>query len=244
MKSLIPLILFLSTVVLLTVFLTSTEAIRGETSRSSAGAERDDYDGLSLETGRSLIRFSSGEKRPGPAERLSLDRLVLDAAAALAEDDYETAIGNARTILIFDPQNYTALSVLGKSLFVTDRMKEAEVVFLHQTQFYPNDPVAFVNLGYSRAQLGKYQAALDSLQEALRLEPRAGEVLLSMAGICVMDNQKTRAVNYLQMAANRMGKKLLQSLEQPIFDGIRGEPGFEKIVRSLENNANVDERIE
>ncbi len=233
MKSLIPLILFLSMIVLLTVFLTSTEAIRGETSRADKDVPEENYDRLSLDVGHSLARFSFGEKRPGPAERLSLDRLTLDAAAALAGDDYETAIGNARTILVFDAKNYTALSVLGKSLFMTDRMKEAEMVFRHQTRFYPNDPVAFLNLGHTQAQQGKYREALDNLQETLRLEPLAGEVLLSMAGICVMDNQKIRAINYLQMAANRMGKELLPSLGQPIFDDIRNEPGFEKIVRAL-----------
>jgi len=234
MKSLIPLILFLSTIVLLTVFVTNTKTIRSETNRSQE-MEKTDFDGLSLEIGRSLIKFSPREKRPGPAERLSLDRLALDAAAALAEDDYDTAINNAKTILVFDTQNYTALSILGKSLFMTDRPKEAEMVFQRQSNFYRHDPIVFANLGYAQSQLGKYRQSLDSLQEALRLEPRAGDILLSMAGICVMDNQKLRAINYLQMAANRMGKKLLPSLDQAIFDSIRNEPGFEKIRQSLKD---------
>lgn len=233
MKSLIPLILFLSAVVLLTVFLTNTGIIRKETTRNRPRIQEADSGTLSLEVGHPSIHFSASEKRPSPAARLSLDQTALDAASALVEHDYETAINNARTILVFDPQNYTALAVLGKSLFILDRPKEAEQVFLRQAVFYPKDPIVFANLGHSQAQQGKYKPALDNLQEALRLEPRSGDILLSMAGICVMDNQPKRALDYLQMAANRLGKEILPSLDQPIFDDIRNEPGFIKTVQAL-----------
>ncbi len=234
MKSLIPLILFLSTVVLLTVVLSNTQTIRLETTRGEA--QDPDIGHFSMDAGSSLLNIPSADqrKRPTPAERLSLDRLALDATAALVDEDYETAISNSRTLLIFDPQNYTALSVLGKSLFLMDRFKDAELVYQRQAVFYTTDPVVFANLGYTQAQLGKYKQALDGLQEALRLDPRSGDILLSMAGICIMDGQKERAMNYLQMAGNRMGPRLLDLLQQPIFDDVREDPAFLKIVRTLQ----------
>ncbi len=236
MKSLIPLILFLSTIVLLTVVLTNTQTIRLETTRSGEAPERD-VGHFSMDAGSSLlttVAAPNSKKRPTPAERLSLDHLAIDATAALVDDDFETAINNSRTLLIFDPQNYTALSVLGKSLFLTDRFKDAELVYQRQAVFYATDPIVFANLGYTQAQLGKYKQAVDSLQEALRLDPRSGEILLSMAGICIMDGQKERALNYLQMAGNRMGPRLLDALQQSIFDDVREDPAFHKIVRTLQ----------
>ncbi len=232
-KSLIPLILFLSAIVLFTVFLTNTETIRNETTRVSDLSYPETTGSLKLDMSEPLA-VGRPTVAPTPSERLSLDKKIIDATAALASGDYEFAINNSRTILVFDPRNYTALSVLGKALYATNQFREAEMVYAWQSQYYPDDPVVLSNLGYSQAQLKKYPQAIESLQEAMRHEPRSGSILLSLAGIYAMNGEKDRALSSLQMAARRLGENLLNAVDEPMLDNIRDEPEFKRIIDELQ----------
>lgn len=233
-KSLIPLILFLSAIVLLTVFLTNTETIRSETIRGPELPFSEPTGSLKLDMSDPLNLVPSTTIST-PSERLSLDKKIIDATAALASNNYEFAINTSKTILVFDPRNYTALSVLGKALYFTDQFKEAETVYTRQSQYYPNDPLVFSNLGYTQAQLKKYPQAIENLQNALRYEPRSGSILLSLAGIYAMNGEKNRALNSLQMSARRLGTDLLNAIEEPMLDNIRDEPEFKRIVNELQD---------
>ena len=235
-RSLIPLILVLTTIVILTVILTNTGTVRREIARKHQAdlPKPADRMPIRLQPDNSLNRYLIESKPVNPAERLALDKMTMNASAAMHLENYEAAIDFASTTLVFDPQNYTALSVLGKSLFVTNRFKEAEAVYMRQAFFYKKDPVVLSNLGYTYAQLRNYKAALEMLQNALRYDSESGQILLSMAGIYALDKQKNEALEYFYLASLKLGTKLLDAIDEPMFDNIREEPDFKNITKALE----------
>ena len=235
-KSLMPLILFLTAIVVLTVVLTHTRTVRRETireQRNDSLMPRENIP-IQLRQNDNQTTYLSNVATSTHAERFGLDKMTMNAAAALTADDYDSAVNFARTVLVFDPKNYTALSVLGKALFVTSRFKEAEDVFSQQASFYKRDPVVLSNLGYTQAQLRNYKTALETLQSALRYDPESGYLLLSMAGIYALDKQKTEALEYFYKASLKLDTKLLDAIDEPMLDGIREYPEFKRIVKVLE----------
>lgn len=233
-KSLMPLILSLTAIVILTVVLTHTKTVRRETIREQPIDSLVAVENAPIQLRQNETKYLPSVGVSTPGERFGLDKMTMNAAAALAADDYDSAINAARTVLVFDPRNYTALSVLGKALFVTNRFKEAEEIFLVQANFYKRDSVVLSNLGYTQAQLRNYKVALETLQNALRYDPESGYLLLSMAGIYAMDRQKTEALEYFYLASLKLGPKILNAIDEPMLDNIREEPDFKRIVKILE----------
>ncbi|MDD4180171.1 MAG: tetratricopeptide repeat protein [Victivallaceae bacterium] len=235
-KSLMPLIIFLTAIVVLTVVLTHTRTVRRETTREQRNDSLvpNENTPIQLQQNENQTTYLSSAVVSTPGQRFGLDKMTMNAAAALAADDYDSAINLSRTVLVFDPRNYTALSVLGKALFVTNRFEEAEEIFLQQSFFYKRDPVILSNLGYTQAQLQNYKVALETLQNALRYNPESGNLLLSMAGIYALDKQKNEALEYFYKASLKLDTKLLDAIDEPMLDGIREYPEFKRIVKVLE----------
>ncbi len=70
----------------------------------------------------------------------------------------------------------------------------------------PKDPKAFKALGFVQSASGDFELALDSYQQALKLNPDAWDVLINTGELLEMSGQLTQAIGYYEKAFAAMGK--------------------------------------
>jgi GT2 family glycosyltransferase/tetratricopeptide (TPR) repeat protein len=69
------------------------------------------------------------------------------------------------------PERADLLTVLGWILVDDDRIAEAEIAFLRAAEIAPKDPTSHLALAQCRRLAGRFEAAIDAADQALRLRP-------------------------------------------------------------------------
>jgi hypothetical protein len=87
------------------------------------------------------------------------------------------------------PDNYTAHIGLGNCYYAMGDLKEAEVIFRGIILHFPNEGPAFNNLAQVLSDQGKFDEALDNINEAIRLEgPLLEQYLKTLKEIQIKKN--------------------------------------------------------
>jgi Flp pilus assembly protein TadD len=254
-KSLTPLIIFLSLIVLLTIIVINFQT--DSSSRKSTAPENppDHFNSIELhkleKKGPAPIlpplenTRSAGENIQPP----NIERMLKDAIISYDKGNDVEAEDKIRTILIFDPSNYTALSLLGNILYKAAKYPEAEVVFRKQGSLKPEDPVIYNNLGSALAKQKRYDEAVTVSLKALELEPESPVTLINLAGIYSVSGEVSKALEYFRRAYDKIGEKIIPISFDRTLDNIRYEREFLEIIKDAEAKASekksgIPERIE
>lgn len=102
---------------------------------------------------------------------------------------------------------------------------------------HPDDVSLLADLGLIDAGLGRKEEALNEGRRAMELEPSAEDepsANLCFAIICAWTNERELALEQLEALIKTPGCHTYGNLRlNPMWDPLRGDPRFEKIVASL-----------
>jgi tetratricopeptide (TPR) repeat protein len=113
---------------------------------------------------RTVAAWSAGIE--GPA-----DRALRLGGAALAREDYESALPLFQEAARIDPHRSVAWSSVGYCLDALGRHEEAIEAWQREIRIKPDDAGAHYNLGVAYGSLGRYQEEVAAYKEAIRIEP-------------------------------------------------------------------------
>lgn len=121
------------------------------------------------------------------------DPAVLEAAALARYQagDGEAAVSGFREILEIDPQHPTALQFLGFHAAQAQDFPQAAEMYRRASWVQPNDPATHFNLGMALFGLRDLDAALESINAAIALEPAFLQALL-YRGLVLEQMQRPR----------------------------------------------------
>jgi tetratricopeptide (TPR) repeat protein len=108
-----------------------------------------------------------------------------------------------RAVYRLDPANEEANAHLGGVRQASREYKEAAVHYRKLTQYRPNDPAAWENLGNALAMIPDLAAASSPLQTAIDLGAQSGEVYINRARAYRLEGSKDMAASILEFLLNR-----------------------------------------
>lgn len=164
-------------------------------------------------------------------DRESMELMVAQSLEHIENDEVEEAEDKVRTVLVFDPDNFDALTILGRILFADGKYRQAELVFRHQRLLEPDDATVLNNLGSSLARQDKLADALVFTARAWEKAPDCPEFILNYAGLLAMNGDKERAVTMLRKALEILGPAMTRLVKDKCFDPLRSHPGFKALER-------------
>jgi tetratricopeptide (TPR) repeat protein len=120
-----------------------------------------------------------------------------------------------------------------RAAFMRARAQQEEELRVH-----PDDAVLLAELGLIDAGLGRKEEALNEGRRAMELEPNAKdeftESTMCFAIICAWTGERELALGQLEAFIKTPGSHTYGNLRlSPMWDPLRGDPRFEKIVASL-----------
>ncbi|MCA9012974.1 MAG: tetratricopeptide repeat protein, partial [Planctomycetaceae bacterium] len=116
---------------------------------------------------------------------------------------YEEACRQLQELLKDDPQDESALELLGMANFFLKRLEHARDCFERLTQLNPSLTNAWVNLGAVLNRLGEHKKSTEVLRRALQKDRKCAEAYYNM-GIA----QRAMHMNTMAISAYREALKL------------------------------------
>ncbi|NOY74782.1 MAG: tetratricopeptide repeat protein [Kiritimatiellaeota bacterium] len=229
-KSLTPLIAVVAVVVILTIIIINIDTDVENASRYAQKTKEP-----KVELSSHLVKpekFNSRIYRRGNNESflLEVDKLLAVAQKFLASGHTDEAENELRTILVFQPNNLRALTLLGGILFYSHRYAEAELIFRRQVRIAPKNHQAYNRLGSVLAKQKKFKEAIDNASTAVGMKPESGEAQINLAGMYAAVGNKKLALKHLRKAIDLLGRAVLPLTEDSVFDQLRDLPEFQEIV--------------
>lgn len=234
-KSLTPLIIMFALVILATIIIVNTQSKDDE--------KVVDYDQEALVPDMELSPFLELRRRER-RRRMRLerekagkmedsDKVLSKARDHLSRGKADLAEDKLRTLLIFEPQNRPALSLLGAIFYSSGRYREAEMVFSRQILLDPKDSAAHSKLILSLEKQNKYEEALETARNGLSFDDTDPGFLMDMARMNAAANNQDDAIKYLELAHKTFGGDLLPLMLDTIFDGLRTNIRFMTLLRKV-----------
>ena len=159
-----------------------------------------------------------------PAQQIAKAKKMLSAEKEREAEDI------LRTVLIFDPDNMNALSLLGGIFYYSGRYKEAEDIFTKQIKINPDSYLAYNRLAATLAKQKKFDDAIKTNSKALSINPESPEVHINLAGMYSITGKKERALMHFKKAYEAFGYAVLPLSHDMAFDNIRNTPEFQSII--------------
>ena len=212
-KPLLPLILLLMLVILLTVIAFNIRPESKQIPLANLAPIPDtpasSVDKISVDNGNADIVLQEEE-------------LIRTAIKKYRSGAVKDAESDFRTILVFDPDNQTALSYLGTIFFSQKKYQEAAMLFERETKAYPGNPVGFRNLALAQLQLGKLKEAIDAMEQACGISPTNKTFLIETARLYAYAGDRKNTEKYLQLAKDQ-GADLSSILQDELFRPVQSK---------------------
>jgi len=226
-KSLTPLIIVFTIVILLTVIILNSNI--GE--KNSPG-KRNGQISEEIEFAISRKNKILQKRLPKTVAELNFNstKHLAKAKSQLSNKQEKEAEDTLRTILVFEPNNMYALSLLGGIFYYSNRYDEAEYIFKKQIQIDPNSYLAYNRLASTLAKQKKFNAAIKTNSVALSINPESPEVNINLAGMYSITGKKKRALMHFKKAYEAFGYAILPLSYDNAFDNIRSSPEFQEII--------------
>ncbi len=240
-KSLTPLIIAFVAIILVTMVVLNTRKFTKKVKEKESG----DLTVLNLADFDSpewvaSIPDSDSAIRPEPESESSISL----ARNLLAEGLKKEAEEELRNLLVFEPENIHALSLLGSILFYSGRLEEAEKLIRRQISLNPGSAVLFNKLSVCLMEQERLNAAMRYGIRAWALSPDSPHVLLTLARMYSRMNRRREALEHFSKAFEILGPGILPLAGDPDFDNIRNEAKFQEILllaRSAGEKAGMEE---
>ncbi|MCP3967313.1 MAG: tetratricopeptide repeat protein [Lentisphaerae bacterium] len=225
-KSLLPLIIILGVIVLATAVLVN---IRDARTAAASGSKTGDTS-ISLSPFEEEQGAHVTKKKTDEEVKYQVNRILLQAYNALERGDVDQAENQVKTILIFEPENYDALSLLGRIFYLKRKFKSAEAIYRRLIILNSKDPAIRNNLGQTLLKQQKYQRAVNELTAAYKLKPDSGVISLNLASALSQEGDRKLSLYYFKQAYKLLGKRILTAAHTPNLDPVRNNPEFRKII--------------
>lgn len=150
---------------------------------------------------------SDWEALAGTANQVQNDRpehalgYYLEGVAAQKLDDHDRAIGAFENALQRSPNAVEPLVAMARSLFVQNRVDEAEQRVSVVLQDKPNDSVALNLLGDLKLAQGKPEQAKEYYDRAIEYHPKVARAYVQLAGILAAEQSFEDAIEVLKRGA-------------------------------------------
>jgi tetratricopeptide (TPR) repeat protein len=119
-----------------------------------------------------------------------------------------------------------ALFLRGQALLLMEQFQEATVPLKAATEIEPENVHTWLALGWCYKRLGRLDLAIQSLEEALAVEPDLAIVHYNLACYWSLAKNSKLAVNYLANAFDLDPHYRDKVSREPDFDNIRSHPHF------------------
>lgn len=129
-------------------------------------------------------------------------RLFKKAEEAVAKNDYDQAISLLKQMVANDKGDYQAQAVLGTILASQGKLDEAEQAYLAALTASPAFPPALLDFGRLRLKQKRFADAIEPLARLVESNPDSGEANLLLGDAYVQMDQRSKAIPYLNSAAN------------------------------------------
>ena len=124
-----------------------------------------------------------------------------------------------------------ALYLQGESLRALGRFREALEPLGRAAQGSPESVPTWLALGWCYKRIGRIDMAIESLEEALAIEPDDALVHYNLACYWSLANNKRQALDYLSRAIDLKDDYRTLVAGESDFDPIRSDPAFQNLVR-------------
>ncbi len=231
-KSLTPLIAVLTAVVFLTVIVLNSNLPSRASLESVAEAA------TVHEVGIKPAARSLGLAPPDGSGRVQsifpISKMMARVVKLLSEQNEAEAEDTLRTILVLEPDNMKALSLLGGLLYYAGRYGEVDLIFKRQTEINPSAHLVYNRLSSSQARQGRHDEAIRTGELALSMDPDSAEIALNLAGLYAITGKKDIALIHFKRAYESFGSMILPLSHDNAFDNIRDTPEFREIIISAQ----------
>ncbi len=119
----------------------------------------------------------------------------------------------------------------GEGLRALERYGEAIEPLAHAAQGEPGNIHVWLALGWCHKRTGRVDLAIESLEEALAVDPSDALVHYNLACYWAVANSSRQALAYLERAFELEDQYRVLVHEEPDFDTIRSDPGFQSLTR-------------
>lgn len=166
---------------------------------------------LELEQGKSTIKQAMLGVANRLAQMLPFLRRKLDASAKnygriartyYEDKDYESAIANYKTALIWSPRDTELLNELAQVYYETDSFKQAEFYFRKVLDYDYYNPRALKGLGFTLHWSGNPDEAMYAYLRYLNVKKDDADVLLNLGALVYDSGQYEQALGYFQQAVS------------------------------------------
>lgn len=224
-KSLTPLIIIFTVIVFLTIVILNSDLGEKPT-------KKEENNGIGKEMDIQIRKKKPARKLPRIATEIDFQASehLQKAKKLLAEKKETEAEDTLRTILVFEPNNMNALSLLGGIFYYSGRYDEAEDIFKQQIEIDPESYLAYNRLASTLAKQKKYNDAIKTTSKALSINPESPEVNINLAGMYSITGKKKRALMHFKKAYEAFGYAILPLSLDSAFDNIRHTPEFQSII--------------
>ena len=234
-KSLTPLIAVIALVILLTVIVINSDF--GEQKNPQKPDDRSPKVQLRPNAPAPFPSRRNMKKRSDNTQLLNIGEAIGHAKTLLSNGKIDEAEDTLKTLLVFDPENMQALSLLGGILYYSNRYKEAEVIFRKQIQIDPRNHLAYNHLGSVLAKQKKFKEAIDNASIALGMSPDSGEAHINLSGMYAVVGDKKKAIEHFRKAYDLLGYAILPLSYDEAFNNIRDDKDFQDIISKARNAA-------
>jgi Flp pilus assembly protein TadD len=124
-----------------------------------------------------------------------------------------------------------ALYLQGECLRALDQYREALQPLAKAAAGSPHNVHVWLSLGWCYKRTGRLDMAIESLQEALAVEPNDALVHYNLACYWSLAKNKRQALSFLSRAIDLKDHYRTLVATEPDFDPIRSDPAFQALVR-------------
>jgi len=175
-----------------------------------------------------LQPYPSHPQPPGKVLcRAQLDRTLTEAEGYLELGMTEHALGALQRRGQLVHGSGRGCYLLGETLRELARFREALFPLKRSASLLPDDIHVWLALGWCYKRTGQLEQAIDSLEQALDYEP--GEAILHYNLACYwsLAGDRSHALDHLAKALHIDGNYRELAMDEPDFDHLRGDQGFQ-----------------
>lgn len=163
-------------------------------------------------------------------------RLLQAAQREYAHGLYAEAIETCRELLAEAPRDADALLLAGLAVASQRQPGHALAWLKSAARERPNDAQCWYHLAVTAADMGMPDESVDAYRRCLALQPRHGDALLSLAGLCYARGDASSALPYVERALReRPEDPRLNLFMAKIFHDLRcldeAEPWYEMALK-------------
>ncbi|HCE47030.1 MAG TPA: hypothetical protein DET40_26070 [Lentisphaeria bacterium] len=226
-KTLAPLIISFAVIILLTFIIIN--------SRPKGSALELQTNGISPTMALSTMSKSKQKRKEhSPAKRSvyipETERTLEDAKRFLAAGKEPEAEDALRTLLVFEPDNQQALSLLGGIFYYSQRYSDAEMIFRRQIRMTPDNESLYNHLGSSLAKQSKIQEAIQMTLKAVEINPKSSDAQINLSSMYASAGDSQSCIKHFFAAYQLIGYSILPFTYDQSFDKVRSVPEFQEII--------------